>query len=84
MEQIPGAEVSAVDEPQTSPEAQLQDQLADMSLNQTLQPETAPQSPTSTSTKIFVGGLLRTTTAKTLREYFEQFGQIDEAVVKAH
>ena len=32
-------------------------------------------------TKIFVGGLPYHTTDGSLREYFEQFGEIDEAVV---
>lgn len=35
----------------------------------------------TTFTKIFVGGLPYHTTDKTLREYFEQFGDIEEAVV---
>ncbi len=35
----------------------------------------------TTFTKIFVGGLPYHTTDKTLQEYFEQFGELDEAVV---
>lgn len=35
----------------------------------------------TTFTKIFVGGLPYHTTDKTLKEYFEQFGDIEEAVV---
>lgn len=35
----------------------------------------------TTFTKIFVGGLPYHTTDKTLHEYFEQFGEIEEAVV---
>ena len=35
----------------------------------------------TTFTKIFVGGLPYHTTDKTLQEYFEQFGDIEEAVV---
>ncbi|CDW52834.1 RRM 1 domain containing protein [Trichuris trichiura] len=35
----------------------------------------------TTFTKIFVGGLPYHTSDKTLREYFEQFGDIEEAVV---
>lgn len=35
----------------------------------------------TTFTKIFVGGLPYHTTDKTLREYFDQFGEIEEAVV---
>ena len=85
MEQMPVTGVAATEEPQKSPDLQLQEQLADLNLNQTLQAETiGPPATISTTTKIFVGGLLRTTTVNTLREYFEQFGVIDEAVVKAH
>ena len=35
----------------------------------------------TTLTKIFVGGLPYHTTDDTLRRFFEQFGEIDEAVV---
>ncbi|KRX87957.1 RNA-binding protein 38, partial [Trichinella pseudospiralis] len=35
----------------------------------------------TTFTKIFVGGLPYHTNDRTLREYFEQFGEIEEAVV---
>lgn len=35
----------------------------------------------TTFTKIFVGGLPYHTTDKTLHDYFEQFGEIEEAVV---
>lgn len=35
----------------------------------------------TTLTKIFVGGLPYHTSDKTLREYFEQFGELEEAVV---
>lgn len=35
----------------------------------------------TTYTKIFVGGLPYHTTDTSLREFFEQFGEIDEAVV---
>uniref|UniRef100_A0A914S6I4 RRM domain-containing protein n=1 Tax=Parascaris equorum TaxID=6256 RepID=A0A914S6I4_PAREQ len=35
----------------------------------------------TTFTKIFVGGLPYHTSDKTLHEYFEQFGEIEEAVV---
>ena len=83
MEQIPVTNVTAKGERQESTEVHLQDQLADLNLNKTLQAETTAQpAAVSTVTKIFVGGLLRTTTTRSLREYFEQFGQIDEAVVK--
>ncbi|MFH4974576.1 hypothetical protein AB6A40_001285 [Gnathostoma spinigerum] len=40
-----------------------------------------PGSRDTTFTKIFVGGLPYHTTDKTLHEYFEQFGEIEEAVV---
>ena len=84
MEQIPVTNVTAKGERQESTEVHLQDQLADLNLNKTLQAETTAQpAAVSTVTKIFVGGLLSTTTPRSLREFFEQVGQIDEAVVKA-
>lgn len=39
------------------------------------------QQKDTTFTKIFVGGLPYHTTDKTLREFFQQFGEIEEAVV---
>jgi len=39
------------------------------------------QSKDTTYTKIFVGGLPYHTTDGTLREYFQQFGDLEEAVV---
>lgn len=39
------------------------------------------QQKDTTFTKIFVGGLPYHTTDKSLREFFERFGEIEEAVV---
>ena len=39
------------------------------------------QQKDTTFTKIFVGGLPYHTTDQSLREFFEQFGEIEEAVV---
>lgn len=41
----------------------------------------APPAKDTTYTKIFVGGLPYHTTDKSLRKFFEQFGEIEEAVV---
>ena len=41
----------------------------------------AVQQKDTTFTKIFVGGLPYHTTDQSLREFFEQFGDIEEAVV---
>ncbi len=42
---------------------------------------TTVQQKDTTFTKIFVGGLPYHTTDQSLREFFEQFGDIEEAVV---
>lgn len=42
---------------------------------------TIVQQKDTTFTKIFVGGLPYHTTDKTLKEFFQQFGEIEEAVV---
>ena len=42
---------------------------------------TGVQQKDTTFTKIFVGGLPYHTTDQSLREFFEQFGDIEEAVV---
>ena len=47
----------------------------------TTTPNSAVQQKDTTFTKIFVGGLPYHTTDESLREFFQQFGDIEEAVV---
>ena len=47
----------------------------------TTTPTSAVQQKDTTFTKIFVGGLPYHTTDESLREFFQQFGDIEEAVV---
>ncbi|CAB3396541.1 unnamed protein product [Caenorhabditis bovis] len=62
--------------------AQIQDPIAQAAAAAALvQPEPVVGSRDTMFTKIFVGGLPYHTSDKTLHEYFEQFGDIEEAVV---